>query len=71
MPPWPGLASGSTIGTNQAHGETRAGCFGVAAEGNKRRRHPAAFQPRDCGLGRTEPLGKLRLRQLRRRPGPD
>ena len=35
----------------------------------KGQRYPAAFQPRDSGLGCAQASGKLRLRQLRRRAG--
>ena len=59
----------SSVGPRQAHGQPRAGRFGVAAQSGEGRRHPAALQPRDRGLGRADPPGDFRLRQLRRRAG--
>ena len=59
------------IGSDQPHGEPRAGRFSVAAQRGKGRRHPAALLPRDGGLDRAEAQGKLRLRQIRRRAGAD
>ena len=61
----------SAVRRDKAHGQPRAGCFGVAAQRGEGRRHPPALQPRDRGLGRAEPSGKLRLRQLRRGAGAD
>ena len=37
----------------EANGQPRAGRFRVATQGGKRRRHAAALQPRDSGLGGT------------------
>ena len=58
-PAWRALSRVSAVGPHQAHGQPRAGRFGVAAQGGEGRRHPAALQPRDCGLGRAEPPGDL------------
>ena len=59
--------SPSAAGRHQVHGQPRSGRLGVAAQRREGRRHPPALQPRDRGLRRAEPPGKLHLRQLRRR----
>ena len=55
----------------QANRKPSPRSLGIAAQRGDGRRHPAALQPRYGRLRRAEAPGNLRLRELRRGPGPN